>query len=79
MLRTLTLSILLGMSTSVISAEHETKSGVNDEDYGRTLPFFGDRVRDMGIKLPKPIGISLFTTSRKILCSWGISRLMVNQ
>ncbi|GAL18184.1 hypothetical protein JCM19235_6737 [Vibrio maritimus] len=59
------------MSTSVISAEHETKSGVNDEDYGRTLPFFGDRVRDMGIKLPKPIGISLFTHQQEDLMQLG--------
>ncbi|USD63755.1 hypothetical protein J4N45_22580 [Vibrio sp. SCSIO 43140] len=71
MLRTLTSIILLGMSTSSVSAEHETQSGVKDEDYGRILPFFGDRVRDMGIKLPKPIGISLFTHQQEDLMQLG--------
>ena len=42
-----------------------------DEDYGRTLPFFGDRVRDMGITLPKPIGISLFTHQQEDLMNLG--------
>lgn len=42
-----------------------------DEDYGRTLPFFGDRVRDMGITLPKPIGISLFTHQQEDLMHLG--------
>ncbi|GAL33753.1 hypothetical protein JCM19240_2449 [Vibrio maritimus] len=36
-----------------------------DEDYGRTLPFYGDQVRDLGIKLPKPIGFSVFTHSQE--------------
>jgi hypothetical protein len=42
-----------------------------DGDYGRTLPFFGDRVRDMGITLPKPIGISLFTHQQEDLMNLG--------
>ncbi len=45
--------------------------GAKDEDYGRTLPFFGDRVRDMGIKLPKPVGLSLFTHQQEDLMQLG--------
>lgn len=46
-------------------------TGVKDEDYGRTLPFFGDRVRDMGIQLPKPVGLSLFTHQQEDLMQLG--------
>jgi hypothetical protein len=52
-----------------VSSNDDT--GVKDEDYGRTLPFFGDRVRDMGIKLPKPVGLSLFTHQQEDLMQLG--------
>ncbi|GAL32324.1 hypothetical protein JCM19240_5755 [Vibrio maritimus] len=45
--------------------------GAKDEDYGRSLPFYGDRVREMGIKLPKPIGLSLFTHQQEDLMQLG--------
>lgn len=67
----LPLSILLFSASysSLVLSNDET--GSKDEDYGRTLPFFGDRVRDMGVKLPKPMGLSLFTHQQEDLMQLG--------
>ncbi|SBO08235.1 hypothetical protein VME0621_00327 [Vibrio mediterranei] len=57
------------ISTMALANESAVSSHlkVKDEDFGRTLPFFGDRVRSVGIRLPKPIGISLFTHQQEDL------------
>ncbi|MFC5081108.1 hypothetical protein VTH8203_03784 [Vibrio thalassae] len=59
------MSTVCAANESKISTEEQER----DEDIGRTLPFFGDRVRTKGIKLPKPIGLSLFTHQQEDLMS----------
>jgi hypothetical protein len=65
------LYILLLSASYASPALSNDDTGGDDEDYGRTLPFFGDRVRDMGIKLPKPVGLSLFTHQQEDLMQLG--------
>lgn len=69
----LAVSLLLTALTLLFNniADAADRNISSDEDYGRTLPFYGDRVRDMGIKLPKPVGISLFTHQQEDLMNLG--------
>lgn len=62
------LLLVVTLSTPLLAQDTlATNRNHQDEDYGRALPFFGDRVRDMGIKLPKPLGVSLFTHQQEDL------------
>ncbi|WP_234496682.1 outer membrane beta-barrel protein [Vibrio maritimus] len=59
------LAAVVSFGTSAAISDINGGANSTDEDYGRTLPFYGDEVRDLGIKLPKPIGISVFTHSQE--------------